>query len=100
MIELRSADLRFRPAETLAFLRQNPDLTIDEAAVTVLDEAVEGWPAGLRLATLSLRLSDDPGGHLGDLSPQPRLYRRLSVQRDSYRSAAGPAGISPASSAW
>ena len=68
MLEFRSADLRFRRAETVAFLRQIPDLMIDEAGVTILDEAVEGWPAGLRLATLSLRLSGDPAGALATLA--------------------------------
>ena len=60
MIEIRSADLRFQPAETLAFIRQTPDLTIADADVTSLGEALEGWPAGLRLAALSLRLSGNP----------------------------------------
>ena len=68
MLELRSADLRFRRDETVAFLHQIPDLTIDEAGVAKLDEVIEGWPAGLRLATLSLRLSDDPARTLVTLS--------------------------------
>jgi LuxR family maltose regulon positive regulatory protein len=68
MLELRSADLRFRRDETVAFLHQIPDLTIDETGLAILDEVIEGWPAGLRLATLSLRLSDDPAGTLVTLA--------------------------------
>ncbi len=68
MLELRSADLRFRRDETVAFLHQIPDLTIDETGVAILDEVIEGWPAGLRLATLSLRLSDDPARTLVTLA--------------------------------
>ena len=93
MLEFRSADLRFRRAETVAFLRQIPDLTIDEAGVTILDAAVEGWPAGLRLATLSLRLSGDLAGRLSDLSRWSRVRSGLPIPRDPNQSVWRSAGM-------
>ncbi len=60
MTGLRSADLRFRRDETIEFLQNFPELGLADSDLTVLDEAVEGWPAGLRLASINLRLSDNP----------------------------------------
>ncbi len=53
--ELRSADLRFTPAETARFLEQMTDLSLTEAEVAALDRRTEGWIAGLQMAALSLR---------------------------------------------
>jgi LuxR family maltose regulon positive regulatory protein len=53
--ELRAADLRFSPAETAAFLRQNIPFELPPAAVGALVERTEGWVAGLQLVTLALQ---------------------------------------------
>jgi LuxR family maltose regulon positive regulatory protein len=53
--ELRSADLRFTPAETARFLKQMTGLSLTDAEVTALDRRTEGWIAGLQMAALSLR---------------------------------------------
>jgi LuxR family maltose regulon positive regulatory protein len=53
--ELRSADLRFTPAETARFLEQMTGLTLTAAEVAALDRRTEGWIAGLQMAALSLR---------------------------------------------
>ncbi len=53
--ELRSADLRFTPAETARFLEQMIDLSLAPAEVAALDRRTEGWVAGLQMAALSLR---------------------------------------------
>jgi LuxR family maltose regulon positive regulatory protein len=50
--ELRSADLRFSPAETTQFLEQMTGLNFSAAEVAALDRRTEGWIAGL----LRLRL--------------------------------------------
>ncbi len=62
MSEIRSQDLRFSLEETLAFLRRTLNPQIDEAVAALLKEKTEGWPAGLRLAALSLRRNDGAAG--------------------------------------
>jgi LuxR family maltose regulon positive regulatory protein len=53
--ELRSADLRFTPAESARFLEQMTGLSLTKAEVDTLDQRTEGWIAGLQMAALSLR---------------------------------------------
>jgi len=53
--ELRGGDLRFTPQEARQFLAQTMALTLDEPTSAALAAKTEGWPAGLRLAALSLR---------------------------------------------
>ncbi|MBK8050806.1 MAG: hypothetical protein IPK16_29100 [Anaerolineales bacterium] len=55
--ELRLQHLRFGPAESATFLGKLSGLDLDKEGAAALDRAVEGWPAGLRLASLSLRSS-------------------------------------------
>ncbi len=68
--ELRGGDLRFTPEEAGQFLTETMALTLDEQTISVLAAKTEGWPAGLRLAALSLRqqqplalLAPDSLGH-------------------------------------
>jgi LuxR family maltose regulon positive regulatory protein len=56
--ELRSADLRFTPAESAQFLEQMTGLSLTEAEVAALDQRTEGWIAGLQMAALSLQQRD------------------------------------------
>ena len=53
--ELRSAELRFTPAETTQFLKQMTKLSLTAAEMDALDSRTEGWIAGLQMAALSLR---------------------------------------------
>ncbi len=53
--EIRTQHLRFTPAETAAYLSQIESVQIDEPVLDLLEERLEGWPAGLHLAALSLR---------------------------------------------
>ena len=53
--ELRGGDLRFTPQEAGQFLAETMALTLDEQTISALAAKTEGWPAGLRLAALSLR---------------------------------------------
>ena len=53
--ELRGGDLRFTPEEAAQFLAETMALTLDVQTISVLAVKTEGWPAGLRLAALSLR---------------------------------------------
>ena len=51
--EIRARDLAFRHDEAAELLKVN-DLEVDDGQVDVLLERTQGWPAGLRLAALSL----------------------------------------------
>jgi LuxR family maltose regulon positive regulatory protein len=53
--ELRGGDLRFTPQEAGQFLAETMALSLDEQTISALAAKTEGWPAGLRLAALSLR---------------------------------------------
>ncbi|WP_404380486.1 LuxR C-terminal-related transcriptional regulator [Knoellia locipacati] len=55
LIEVRTADLRFTPAEAREFLNHAMGLDLTTADVDALEERTEGWIAGLQLAALSLR---------------------------------------------
>ncbi len=53
--EIRMQDLRFTPDETAALLRKILKSELDEATSSRLEQELEGWPAGLRLAAISLQ---------------------------------------------
>jgi len=57
--EIGTADLRFSVAETTAFLENTFGHPVDEKRAATIQEALEGWPAGLRLVSHSLKNSDD-----------------------------------------
>ena len=59
LTELRGPDLRFSLEETRALLRSS-GITLSDAGAVALHERTEGWPAGLRLAAISLATSSDP----------------------------------------
>lgn len=54
IVEIRSVDLRFNLEETAAFLHASTGRMPDDAVVANLHASTEGWPAGLRLVTLSV----------------------------------------------
>jgi LuxR family maltose regulon positive regulatory protein len=54
LAEIRSADLRFTPEETEAFLNEVMRLGLSREGVGTLEARTEGWIAGLQLAALSL----------------------------------------------
>jgi LuxR family maltose regulon positive regulatory protein len=55
VLEIRAAQLRFSDGEARALLNDSLALGLEPAEVALLLERTEGWPAGLRLAALSLR---------------------------------------------
>jgi LuxR family maltose regulon positive regulatory protein len=59
MTEIYLEDLRLTGEETADFLRQIVASPIEGGEAEALREATEGWPAGLRLAALSLRKGAD-----------------------------------------
>jgi LuxR family transcriptional regulator, maltose regulon positive regulatory protein len=59
LARLQSADLRFTPAETAAYLRQIRGLRLTAEQIDKLADRTEGWITGLHLAALSLHECDD-----------------------------------------
>ena len=60
LLELRAVDLCFSEEEEAAFLNDNVGLGLDSDTLATLHERTEGWPAGVYLASLSLRDAEDP----------------------------------------
>ena len=72
LLELRAADLGFRPEEASTFLQQTMGLTLAGDEVAALEQRTEGWVAGLHLAALSLRKQDDPAAWVSTVTGSQR----------------------------
>jgi LuxR family maltose regulon positive regulatory protein len=57
LVEIRAADLRFRPAEAQALLEQATGALLPQEGVAALVEEMEGWAVGLHSVALSLRVA-------------------------------------------
>jgi LuxR family transcriptional regulator, maltose regulon positive regulatory protein len=68
LTEIRTADLRFTPDETAAFLAQSLRTPLSKSTVELLERQSEGWIAALQLAALYLREAGDPEALLASLS--------------------------------
>jgi LuxR family transcriptional regulator, maltose regulon positive regulatory protein len=62
LLELRALDLCFTKHEETVFLNEQLALGLGPESLEILHERTEGWPAGVYLASLSLRQSPDPDG--------------------------------------
>jgi LuxR family maltose regulon positive regulatory protein len=71
LTELRGPDLRFSLEETRALLRAS-GITLSDAGLASLHERTEGWPAGLRLAAISLTAHPDPERFVSEFSGSER----------------------------
>ncbi|WP_300016651.1 LuxR C-terminal-related transcriptional regulator [Pseudonocardia sp.] len=71
LCEIRAEQLRFRLPEVEAKLAAE-GLELRPAQVRLLVEQTGGWAAGLRLAEISLRETDDPDRFLADLAGNGR----------------------------
>ena len=72
VLEIRAAQLRFSDAEARALLNDSLALGLEPADVALLRERTEGWPAGLRLAALSLRDQADRKGFVAAFAGDDR----------------------------
>ena len=70
---MRSAELRFTPAESAELLRRAIAPDLPDAVVAALGERTEGWAAGLQLAALSLQGRDDVSGFVEEFSGSHRF---------------------------
>jgi LuxR family maltose regulon positive regulatory protein len=59
MTELRVHDLQFTERETATFFEQATGHSFESSVLARLQSSTEGWPVGLRLATLALRHRSD-----------------------------------------
>lgn len=73
LTELRAAELRFTEAEAAGFLNGRMGLGLPPEDVAALDARTEGWIAGLQLAALSLRDSDDVSGFIAGFTGSHRF---------------------------
>jgi LuxR family transcriptional regulator, maltose regulon positive regulatory protein len=92
LIEIRTADLRFAPAEVQSYLHKAMNIELSPEQVLVLETRTEGWIAGLQLAALSMQGHHDPeqfivtftGSHryiLDYLSEEVLLHLSAPLQR-------------------
>jgi len=68
LVEIRAQELRFSMAETAQFLQDVMRLSLPAEVITALDARIEGWPAGLQLAALSLQRQENPATALAGLA--------------------------------
>lgn len=59
LLEIRAADLRFRPAEAQVLLARVAGATLSDARVDALVEELDGWAVGLQSVAISLRQGDN-----------------------------------------
>ncbi|MFN8484187.1 MAG: LuxR C-terminal-related transcriptional regulator [Anaerolineae bacterium] len=72
LAEVRAHDLRFSVSEVAAFAERTLGAPLAEEAVAVLADRTEGWAAGLRLATLTLRHGGDVDSYIVGLHAEKR----------------------------
>ena len=71
LTELRGAELRFSIDETRSLLRAG-GIRLSDTGLGSLQERTEGWPAGLRLAAISLTTHPDPERFVSEFSGSER----------------------------
>jgi LuxR family maltose regulon positive regulatory protein len=71
LAELRGPDLLFSLDEARALLRAS-GITLSDTGLDSLHERTEGWPAGLRLAAISLTTHPDPERFVSEFSGSER----------------------------
>jgi LuxR family maltose regulon positive regulatory protein len=78
--EIRMLQLAFRGEETLQFIKSKYGADISDEAVAKLHERTEGWPAGLRLATLAAINSSSSEKFIASIPADPRSVRDYLMQ--------------------
>jgi LuxR family maltose regulon positive regulatory protein len=88
LTELRAADLRFTPDETVTFLNQAMGLNLSAAEIATLEARTEGWIAGLHLAALSLQGRADKASFIETFSGSHRFVLDYLVEEVLHRQSA------------
>jgi LuxR family maltose regulon positive regulatory protein len=94
LTELRAADLRFTPDEAADFLKSATGLSLSREDVAALETRTEGWIAGLQLAALSMRETNESS------SSSPRNGSASRTMRSVRACGASAATASPSGSSW
>ncbi len=77
--EIRTRDLRFTTEETAAYLNKTQFALMSQAALPILEQRFEGWPAGLHLAAISFRSAASQESVLSALSGENANITRYLV---------------------
>jgi LuxR family maltose regulon positive regulatory protein len=80
LTELRAEDLNFDHDETFSFLEAELPWRLDEQDLKALEEKIEGWIAGLKLAVLSLQSRSEPQALIRQLSGTQRFILDFLVE--------------------
>jgi LuxR family maltose regulon positive regulatory protein len=72
LVEIRAAELRFRPEEAASYLTEVMGLPLTAQDVAALEERTEGWIAALQLAALSMQGRDDVAGFIAGFTGDDR----------------------------
>ena len=72
LVEVRAADLRFRPDEAAAYLNDVMGLGLEDRQIATLEGRTEGWIAALQLAALSMQGRDDVAGFVDEFAGDDR----------------------------
>jgi len=79
-VDVRQSDLTFTEEETADFLRRVMGLDLSSADIATLNRRTEGWIAGLQLAALSMRDSDDLQGLVASFAGSHRYILDYLVE--------------------
>ncbi len=88
LVEVRAAELRFTPAEALAYLNGEMGLQLTAGDVAALEARTEGWIAALQLAALSLQGRDDAAGFIAGFAGDARYVVDYLVEEVLHRQPA------------
>lgn len=80
VFELTASDLRFSKAETAEFMALARGTTLDAADIDILDDRVEGWVAGLKLAGIALDGDAGTTAVLESLSGRRRTFAEFFIE--------------------
>ncbi|KAB8140609.1 hypothetical protein F8S13_22935 [Chloroflexia bacterium SDU3-3] len=113
--ELGHAALRLTPAESRQLLASAASTHLDEAQLAALEEQIEGWAAGVQLASLALATAATPamalatlgssGGYIGDylmetvVADLPTTTRDFLLRTSILDQVCGPLGDAVAQTA-
>lgn len=73
LTEIRTRDLRFDADDAGRFFADTLGLDVPATMVEQLTDRIEGWPAGLQLAGLSLQARSDPGTFVSSFGATDRF---------------------------
>ncbi|MBU0491941.1 MAG: LuxR C-terminal-related transcriptional regulator, partial [Chloroflexi bacterium] len=80
IVELRTEDLRFTPAEAATFLNDVMRLGLAAGDVAALEDRTEGWIVGLQMAALSMQGRDDAAAFVRSFSGDHRFILDYLVE--------------------